>query len=66
MATGYSNLNLVMRIRADMAQASQSLKELSEDITDTGTAAATSARKLDEQSRAQGKVTETARGQAQA
>jgi len=66
MATGDSNLNLVMRIRADMAQASQSLKELSEDITDTGTAAATSARKLDEQSRAQGKVTETARGQAQA
>ncbi|MDU6132843.1 MAG: hypothetical protein E6639_24445 [Klebsiella pneumoniae] len=54
MATGDSNLNLVMRIRADMAQASQSLKELSEDITDTGTAAATSARKLDEQSRAQG------------
>lgn len=66
MATGDSNLNLVMRIRADMAQASQSLKELSEDITDTGTAAATSARKLDEQSRAQGKVTEAARGQAQA
>ncbi len=63
---GDSNLNLVMRIRADMAQASQSLKELSEDITDTGTAAAASARKLDEQSRAQGKVTETARGQAQA
>lgn len=63
---GDSNLNLVMRIRADVAQASQSLKELSGDITDTGTAAAASARKLDEQSRAQGKVTETARGQAQA
>ena len=63
---GDSSLNLVMRIRADMAQASQSLKELSDDISDTGAAAAASTAKLDEKSRAQEKVTNSARAQAQA
>ncbi|HED9670927.1 TPA: phage tail length tape measure family protein [Klebsiella pneumoniae] len=61
-----STLNLMLKIRADLADASRALQDLAGDVEDVGTAAAGSSQKLDTAARAQENVTESARGQAQA
>ncbi|HHC1723792.1 TPA: phage tail length tape measure family protein [Klebsiella pneumoniae] len=61
-----STLNLMLKIRADLADASRALQDLAGDVEDVGTAAAGSSQKLDTTARAQENVTESARGQAQA
>lgn len=61
-----STLNLMLKIRADLADASRALQDLAGDVEDVGTAAAGSSQKLDTASRAHENVTESARGQAQA
>lgn len=61
-----STLNLMLKIRADLADASRALQDLAGDVEDVGTAAAGSSQKLDTAARAQENVTESARDQAQA
>ncbi|HGT4219289.1 TPA: phage tail length tape measure family protein [Klebsiella michiganensis] len=61
-----STLNLMLKIRADLADASRALQDLAGDVEDVGTAAAGSSQKLDTAARAQENVAESARGQAQA
>ncbi|WP_159185840.1 phage tail length tape measure family protein [Klebsiella pneumoniae] len=61
-----STLNLMLKIRADLADASRALQDLAGDVEDVGTAATTSSQKLDTAARAQDGVAESARGQAQA
>lgn len=61
-----STLNLMLKIRADLADASRALQDLAGDVEDVGTAAADSSQKLDTAARAKENVTESARGQAQA
>ncbi|HDG7582565.1 phage tail length tape measure family protein [Klebsiella pneumoniae] len=61
-----STLNLMLKIRADLADASRALQDLAGDVEDVGTAATGSSQKLDTAARAQENVAESARGQAQA
>lgn len=61
-----STLNLMLKIRADLADASRALQDLAGDVEDVGSAATTSSQKLDTAARAQENVTDSARGQAQA
>lgn len=61
-----STLNLMLKIRADLADASRALQDLAGDVEDVGSAATTSSQKLDTAARAQDNVAESARGQAQA
>ncbi|HBW5191194.1 TPA: phage tail length tape measure family protein [Klebsiella pneumoniae] len=61
-----STLNLMLKIRADLADASRALQGLAGDVEDVGTAATGSSQKLDTAARAQENVAESARGQAQA
>ncbi|HID4045059.1 TPA: phage tail length tape measure family protein [Pluralibacter gergoviae] len=61
-----STLNLMLKIRADLADASRALQDLAGDVEDVGTAATGSAQKLDSSAQAQGKVADAARAQAQA
>lgn len=61
-----STLNLMLKIRADLADASRALQDLAGDVEDVGSAATTSSQKLDTAARAQENVAESARGQAQA
>ncbi|ENK5080029.1 phage tail length tape measure family protein [Klebsiella variicola] len=61
-----STLNLMLKIRADLADASRALQGLAGDVEDVGTAATGSSQKLDSAARAQENVAESARGQAQA
>ncbi|HCI6822665.1 TPA: phage tail length tape measure family protein [Klebsiella variicola subsp. variicola] len=61
-----STLNLMLKIRADLADASRALQDLAGDVEDVGTAAAGSSQKLDTAARAQENVAESARGQTQA
>ncbi|KAB8048574.1 phage tail tape-measure protein [Klebsiella pneumoniae] len=61
-----STLNLMLKIRADLADASRALQDLAGDVEDVGSAATTSSQKLDTAARAQDSVAESARGQAQA
>ncbi|HIH9863405.1 TPA: phage tail length tape measure family protein [Klebsiella pneumoniae] len=61
-----STLNLMLKIRADLADASRALQGLAGDVEDIGAAATDSSQKLDAESRAQDKVADSARSQAQA
>lgn len=61
-----STLNLMLKIRADLADASRALQDLAGDVEDVGSAATTSSQKLDTAARAQDSAAESARGQAQA
>lgn len=61
-----STLNLMLKIRADLADASRALQGLAGDVEDVGTAATGSSQKLDSAARAQNQVADAARSQAQA
>lgn len=61
-----STLNLMLKIRADLADASRALQGLAGDVEDVGTAATGSSQKLDSAARAQNQVADAARTQAQA
>ncbi|HIH9924107.1 TPA: phage tail length tape measure family protein [Klebsiella pneumoniae] len=61
-----STLNLMLKIRADLADASRALQDLAGDVEDVGTAATTSSQKLDSAAQAQNQVADAARSQAQA
>lgn len=61
-----STLNLMLKIRADLADASRALQGLAGDVEDVGSAATTSSQKLSTTARAQNSVAESARGHAQA
>ncbi|HBS7696455.1 TPA: phage tail length tape measure family protein [Klebsiella pneumoniae] len=61
-----STLNLMLKIRADLADASRALQGLAGDVEDVGTAATGSSQKLDTAARAQNQVADAARSQAQA
>ncbi|EIW8591201.1 phage tail length tape measure family protein [Raoultella planticola] len=61
-----STLNLMLKIRADLADASRALQDLAGDVEDVGSAATTSSQKLSTTARAQDSVAESARGHAQA
>ena len=61
-----STLNLMLKIRADLADASRALQDLAGDVEDVGSAATTSSQKLDSAAQAQSQVAEAARSQAQA
>ncbi|EPK1569758.1 Prophage tail length tape measure [Klebsiella pneumoniae] len=61
-----STLNLMLKIRADLADASRALQGLAGDVEDVGSAATTSSQKLDSAAQAQSQVAEAARSQAQA
>lgn len=61
-----STLNLMLKIRADLADASRALQDLAGDVEDVGTAAAGSSQKLDSAAQAQNQVADAARSQAQA
>lgn len=61
-----STLNLMLKIRADLADASRALQGLAGDVEDVGSAATTSSQKLSNTARAQGSVAESARSHAQA
>ncbi|QLV87847.1 phage tail length tape measure family protein [Citrobacter sp. RHBSTW-00678] len=61
-----STLNLMLKIRADLADASRALQGLAGDVEDVGSAATGSAQKLDSSAQAQEKVADAARTQAQA
>ncbi|MGS4242418.1 phage tail length tape measure family protein [Serratia marcescens] len=61
-----STLNLMLKIRADLADASRALQGLAGDVEDVGSAATTSSQKLSTTTRAQDNVAESARGHAQA
>lgn len=61
-----STLNLMLKIRADLADASRALQGLAGDVEDVGSAATTSSQKLSTTARAQDSVAESARGHAQA
>ncbi|EOF5037808.1 phage tail length tape measure family protein [Klebsiella pneumoniae] len=61
-----STLNLMLKIRADLADASRALQGLAGDVEDVGSAATTSSQKLSTTARAQDSVAESARSQAQA
>ncbi|WP_274801018.1 phage tail length tape measure family protein [Klebsiella pneumoniae] len=61
-----STLNLMLKIRADLADASRALQGLAGDVEDVGSAATTSSQKLDSAAHAQNQVADAARSQAQA
>ncbi|VGA31517.1 phage tail length tape measure family protein [Klebsiella pneumoniae] len=61
-----STLNLMLKIRADLADASRALQDLAGDVEDVGTAATGSSQKLDSAAQAQNHVADAARSQAQA
>ncbi|HIF7394209.1 TPA: phage tail length tape measure family protein [Klebsiella pneumoniae] len=61
-----STLNLMLKIRADLADASRALQGLAGDVEDVGSAATTSSQKLSNTARAQDSVAESARSHAQA
>ena len=61
-----STLNLMLKIRTDLADASRALQGLAGDVEDVGSAATTSSQKLSTTARAQDSVAESARSQAQA
>ncbi|POT29833.1 phage tail length tape measure family protein [Citrobacter braakii] len=61
-----STLNLMLKIRADLADASRALQGLAGDVEEVGSAATTSSQKLDTTARAQDSVAESARNHAQA
>lgn len=61
-----STLNLMLKIRADLADASRALQGLAGDVEDVGSAATTSSQKLSTTARAQDNVAESARSHAQA
>ncbi|WLX93292.1 phage tail length tape measure family protein [Klebsiella pneumoniae] len=61
-----STLNLMLKIRADLADASRALQGLAGDVEDVGSAATTSSQKLSTSARAQDSVAESARSHAQA
>lgn len=61
-----STLNLMLKIRADLADASRALQDLAGDVEDVGTAATDSSQKLDSAAQAQNQVADAARSQAQA
>lgn len=61
-----STLNLMLKIRADLADASRALQGLAGDVEDVGTAATGSSQKLDSAAQAQNQVADAARSQAQA
>lgn len=61
-----STLNLMLKIRADLADASRALQGLAGDVEDVGSAATTSSQKLSNTARAQDRVAESARSHAQA
>ena len=61
-----STLNLMLKIRADLADASRALQGLAGDVEDVGSAATTSSQKLSTTARAQDSVAESARGHAHA
>ncbi|EAR3632790.1 phage tail length tape measure family protein [Salmonella enterica] len=61
-----STLNLMLKIRADLADASRALQGLAGDVEDIGSAATTSSQKLSTTARAQDSVAESARSHAQA
>ncbi|MFU2173530.1 phage tail length tape measure family protein [Klebsiella grimontii] len=56
----------MLKIRADLADASRALQGLAGDVEDVGSAATTSSQKLSTTARAQDSVAESARGHAQA
>ncbi|EPM1363289.1 phage tail length tape measure family protein [Klebsiella pneumoniae] len=56
----------MLKIRADLADASRALQGLAGDVEDVGTAATGSSQKLDTAARAQNQVADAARSQAQA
>ncbi|WP_154935810.1 phage tail length tape measure family protein [Klebsiella michiganensis] len=60
-----STLNLMLKIRADLADASRALQGLAGDVEDVGSAATTSSQKLSTTARAQDSVAESARSHAQ-
>ena len=51
-----STLNLMLKIRADLADASRALQGLAGDVEDVGSAATTSSQKLSTTARAQDSV----------
>lgn len=61
-----STLNLMLKIRADLADASRALQGLAGDVEDVGSAATTSSQKLSTTARAQDSVAESARSHARA
>lgn len=61
-----STLNLMLKIRADLADASRALQGLAGDVEDVGSAATTSSQKLSTTARVQDSVAESARSHAQA
>lgn len=61
-----SSLNLMLKIRADLADASRALQGLTGDMEDVGSAATASSQKLTTTARAQDSVAESARSHAQA
>ena len=61
-----STLNLMLKIRADLADASRALQGLAGDVEEVGSAATTSSQKLSTTARAQDSVAESARSHAQA
>ncbi|HGN9414344.1 TPA: phage tail length tape measure family protein [Klebsiella pneumoniae] len=61
-----STLNLMLKIRTDLADASRALQDLAGDVEDVGTAATGSSQKLDSAAQAQNQVADAARSQAQA
>ena len=61
-----SSLNLMLKIRADLADASRALQGLAGDVEDVGSAATGSSQKLDAAARAQNNLADAARSQAQA
>lgn len=61
-----ATLNLMLKIRADLADASRALQDLAGDVEDVGTAATGSSQKLDSAAQAQNQVADAARSQAQA
>lgn len=60
-----STLNLMLKIRTDLADASRALQGLAGDVEDVGSAATTSSQKLSTTARAQDSVAESARSHAQ-
>ncbi|WP_227523445.1 phage tail length tape measure family protein [Klebsiella quasipneumoniae] len=56
----------MLKIRADLADASRALQDLAGDVEDVGTAATGSSQKLDSAAQAQNQVADAARSQAQA
>ncbi|MDM9302317.1 phage tail length tape measure family protein [Klebsiella quasipneumoniae] len=60
-----STLNLMLKIRADLADACRALQGLAGDVEDVGSAATTSSQKLSTTARAQDSVAESARSHAQ-